>query len=211
VKVDLLDRLDTVGEEAWQGLLARAAFPSPFMSWTWQSAWLAAFGGGRRLRLLRVGNAAGELAGLLPLAEDGDGVSRLLGGLDVSDYLDLIAPAGLEEDVWAALLQSRATAPETWDLHAIRAASPSATLLPALAPAYGLRAAAAVEDRCPILDPHLNGAIEVAWAIAEPLISIGKPLDIQITATNSGLDVDVRGSGPLSTALITRLILPAES
>jgi len=152
VKVDLLDRLDTVGEEAWQGLLARAAFPSPFMSWAWQSAWLAAFGGGRRLRLLRVGNAAGELAGLLPLVEDGDGVSRLLGGLDVSDYLDLIAPAGLEEDVWAALLQSRATAPETWDLHAIRAASPSATLLPALAPAYGLRAAAAVEERCPALD-----------------------------------------------------------
>ena len=33
------------------------------------------------------------------------------------------------------------------------------------------------------------------WAIAEPLISAGKPLDIQITATNSGLDVDVRGSG----------------
>jgi 23S rRNA (uracil1939-C5)-methyltransferase len=60
-------------------------------------------------------------------------------------------------------------------------------------------------DRCPILDPHLNGAIEAAWAIAEPLIAIGKPLDIQVTATNSGLDVDVRGSGPLSTALITRL------
>ena len=65
-------------------------------------------------------------------------------------------------------------------------------------------------DRCPILDPHLNGAIEAAWAIAEPLISMGKPLDIQITATNSGLDVDVRGSGPLSTALIARLSRIAE-
>ena len=61
-------------------------------------------------------------------------------------------------------------------------------------------------DRCPILDPHLNGAIEAAWAIAEPLISMGKPLDIQVTATNSGLDVDVRGSGPLSTALITQAV-----
>ncbi len=65
-------------------------------------------------------------------------------------------------------------------------------------------------DRCPILDPHLNGAIEVAWALAEPLISIGKPLDIQVTATDSGLDVDVRGSGPLSTALITQLSRIAE-
>jgi len=60
-------------------------------------------------------------------------------------------------------------------------------------------------DRCPILDPHLNGAIEAAWAVAEPLIGMGKPLDIQITATDCGLDVDVRGSGALSTALITKL------
>lgn len=65
-------------------------------------------------------------------------------------------------------------------------------------------------DRCPILDPHLNGALEAAWAIAEPLISVGKPLDIQITATSSGLDVDVRGSGALATALIARLSDVAE-
>jgi 23S rRNA (uracil1939-C5)-methyltransferase len=60
-------------------------------------------------------------------------------------------------------------------------------------------------DRCPILDPHLDGAIEAAWAIAEPLIAMGKPLDIQVTATESGLDVDVRGSGAVSTRLITKL------
>lgn len=60
-------------------------------------------------------------------------------------------------------------------------------------------------DRCPILDPKLDGAIEAAWAVAEPLIVIGKPLDIQVTATDVGLDIDVRGSGALSTALITRL------
>jgi 23S rRNA (uracil1939-C5)-methyltransferase len=60
-------------------------------------------------------------------------------------------------------------------------------------------------DRCPILDPHLDGALEAAWALAEPLIAVGKPLDIQITATSSGLDVDVRGSGPLATALIAKL------
>jgi 23S rRNA (uracil1939-C5)-methyltransferase len=65
-------------------------------------------------------------------------------------------------------------------------------------------------DRCPILDPHLDGALEAAWAIAEPLLSVGKPLDIQITATDSGLDVDVRGSGPLATAMIARLSRVAE-
>ena len=60
-------------------------------------------------------------------------------------------------------------------------------------------------DRCPILDPQLDGAIEAAWAVAEPLIGVGKPLDIQVTATASGLDIDVRGSGPVSTKLIAKL------
>ena len=60
-------------------------------------------------------------------------------------------------------------------------------------------------DRCPILDPGLSGALDAAWALAEPLISAAKPLDIQITATDSGLDVDVRGSGPLASAMITAL------
>ena len=65
-------------------------------------------------------------------------------------------------------------------------------------------------DRCPILDPGLDGALEAAWALAEPLIAVGKPLDIQLTATENGLDVDVRGSGPLPTALLTRLSRIAE-
>jgi 23S rRNA (uracil1939-C5)-methyltransferase len=65
-------------------------------------------------------------------------------------------------------------------------------------------------DHCPILDPGLDGAIEAAWALAEPLISAGKPLDIQITATDNGLDVDVRGSGPLPAAMIAKLSRVAE-
>ena len=65
-------------------------------------------------------------------------------------------------------------------------------------------------DRCPILDPGLDGALEAAWALAEPLISAGKPLDIQITATDNGLDVDVRGSGPLPASMISTLSRVAE-
>jgi 23S rRNA (uracil1939-C5)-methyltransferase len=65
-------------------------------------------------------------------------------------------------------------------------------------------------DRCPILDPGLDGALDAAWALAEPLIATGKPLDIQITATDVGLDVDVRGSGPLPSALIATLSRLAE-
>jgi 23S rRNA (uracil1939-C5)-methyltransferase len=63
-------------------------------------------------------------------------------------------------------------------------------------------------DRCPILDPALDGAIDAAWAIAEPLttkMAVTKPLDIQLTATDNGLDVDVRGSGPLAAPLVANL------
>jgi 23S rRNA (uracil1939-C5)-methyltransferase len=65
-------------------------------------------------------------------------------------------------------------------------------------------------DRCPILDPGLSGAIEAAWAIAETLVPTAKPLDIQITATDNGLDVDVRGSGPLPATMIATLSHIAE-
>jgi 23S rRNA (uracil1939-C5)-methyltransferase len=65
-------------------------------------------------------------------------------------------------------------------------------------------------DRCPILDPALVGALDAAWALAEPILKGGKPLDIQITATKNGLDVDVRGSGPLPPSMIATLSAIAE-
>lgn len=63
-------------------------------------------------------------------------------------------------------------------------------------------------DRCPVLAPGMHGAIEVAWKISEVLKPQGKPLDIQITATNGGMDIDVRGSGALDaqrTAALARV------
>ena len=65
-------------------------------------------------------------------------------------------------------------------------------------------------DRCPILAPGLDGAIPAAWAIAEILKPTNKPLDIQMTATDSGMDVDVRGSGPLTSGRTTALAAVAE-
>ena len=65
-------------------------------------------------------------------------------------------------------------------------------------------------DRCPILAPGLDGAIPAAWAIAEILKPADKPLDIQVTATDSGMDVDVRGSGLLNSSRTTALAGVAE-
>jgi 23S rRNA (uracil1939-C5)-methyltransferase len=60
-------------------------------------------------------------------------------------------------------------------------------------------------DRCPVLAKSLDGAIKAAWAIAEVLLPAKKPLDIQATATDTGLDIDVRGSGPLTASLTAAL------
>ncbi|MBF9231865.1 class I SAM-dependent RNA methyltransferase [Microvirga sp. BT350] len=53
-------------------------------------------------------------------------------------------------------------------------------------------------DHCPIAVPALQRqAPIVARAIGKQLGAARKPLDVQITATENGLDVDVRGHGPL--------------
>jgi 23S rRNA (uracil1939-C5)-methyltransferase len=65
-------------------------------------------------------------------------------------------------------------------------------------------------DRCPVLAKSLDGAIKAAWAIAEALDPASKPLDIQATASDAGLDVDARGSGPLTAALMAALARVAE-
>jgi len=66
-------------------------------------------------------------------------------------------------------------------------------------------------DECPILAPGLAGALRAAWAVAETLKPTGKPLDIQATATDSGLDIDVRGSGTLAAERFTALARLAEA
>jgi 23S rRNA (uracil1939-C5)-methyltransferase len=60
-------------------------------------------------------------------------------------------------------------------------------------------------DRCPILNPALAGAFETARTLAAVLGSIGKPIDIQITATIGGMDIDIRGSGPLAASATMEL------
>lgn len=65
---------------------------------------------------------------------------------------------------------------------------------------------------CPITEPALKEqAPAIARAIGEHLKGPRKPLDIQITATQTGFDVDVRGYGPLKDPERLRLIDLADS
>jgi CelD/BcsL family acetyltransferase involved in cellulose biosynthesis len=149
VKVDVLDRLEAIGPAAWGALVRRSRFASPFLSWTWQREWVRTFAtAGVEIR--RVDDDEGRPIGLLPLYEREPGVWAVIGGADISDYLDVIAVAGREMDVWSALLESRAATPAlVWELHAVPGASPTVRALPALLPGV---VSATVEERCPVLD-----------------------------------------------------------
>jgi 23S rRNA (uracil1939-C5)-methyltransferase len=61
-------------------------------------------------------------------------------------------------------------------------------------------------DKCPVLTPALSEAPALARALARTLAASGKPLDILVTATESGLDVDLKGHGPLNSDETQRLV-----
>jgi CelD/BcsL family acetyltransferase involved in cellulose biosynthesis len=151
VKTDVHDSLEAVGADAWDTLHAGSRLRSPFLAWTWQREWVAVFGEGRRLEVRRVVDGTGRLVALLPLVETAPGRWLLAGGADISDYLDLIVLREREDEAWATLLGSRAADRAVWELHAVPAASPTVTAMPALAAAAGLVVTASVEERCPIL------------------------------------------------------------
>ena len=59
---------------------------------------------------------------------------------------------------------------------------------------------------CPVLAPEMSGALEATRALAECLRGLGKPLDVVVTATLAGLDIDIRGCGALGPVAQHRLI-----
>jgi 23S rRNA (uracil1939-C5)-methyltransferase len=61
-------------------------------------------------------------------------------------------------------------------------------------------------DHCPITVPALHPAPAVARRLAVPLGHGRKPLDVAVTATDQGLDVDLRGHGPVSAGVGAALV-----
>lgn len=151
MKVEALPGFEGLDEESWDRLVARSGEASVFLTWAWQTEWVRAFLDGRPLRILLVADDAGARVGLLPLYEERPRLWRIVGGEDVSDYLDLIAVTGVEAQVWTALLEHRAGEEATWELRGVRPASPTLTLLPSLAASRGFEVVPEVEERCPVL------------------------------------------------------------
>jgi len=151
MKVEAHAAFDGLDPGRWNALVEHAPTGSVFLTWQWQTAWTAAFLGGRPLQILTVLDGAGALAGLLPLYEEAPGHWRIVGGEDVSDYLDALAAPGTEQAVWEALLQHRAGERAEWELRGVRSGSSTLALLPAAAASHGLTVQAEREDRCPVL------------------------------------------------------------
>ena len=63
---------------------------------------------------------------------------------------------------------------------------------------------------CPITVPALAEAPRIAEALARDGMAEGKPLDVAVTATSAGLDVDLRGSGRPGERKIQNLISLAQ-
>jgi CelD/BcsL family acetyltransferase involved in cellulose biosynthesis len=155
--VDVVDRLEAIGPVAWGELHRGAGVRSPFLSYTWQREWVAAFAPGQPLALHAVRDDAGTLIAVLPLVEVQPALFQTIGGVDVSDYLDLLAVAGSEGGAWSALLAVQ-PGDATWELHSVPAASPTMSLLSLLSGATGVEVTIAVEERCPVLD------LPASWA-----------------------------------------------
>ena len=66
-------------------------------------------------------------------------------------------------------------------------------------------------DDCPLFGSGMMGAIQAARALSGDLRGLMKPLDIAVTATLDGLDVDLRGSGPLERAETQKLARTADA
>lgn len=58
---------------------------------------------------------------------------------------------------------------------------------------------------CPVLVPVLQNAPEIVRRAVRSLSGLGKPLDVQVTATSGGIDIDIRGAGKGAEALRLKL------
>jgi CelD/BcsL family acetyltransferase involved in cellulose biosynthesis len=128
-------------EQEWNTLVENSASDVPFLRCEYLTTWFQTLGGGEwpqgELFVVTARQENGTLAGIAPLFyttnRDGEPSLMFLGSIEISDYLDMIAPAGEEAAFMEALFDFLAGLQEpAWkslDLWNIIDSSPS---LPAL-------------------------------------------------------------------------------
>jgi hypothetical protein len=120
------DVWDTLRRE-WNPLLERSMSPVMFLTWEWQRTWWSSFGQDRELRVATLRGADQTLLGIAPLFVQNSYIDpaaelpdirvekpstsgqsartlHLIGGTEVSDYLDVLSPADRCVDLWREVL-----------------------------------------------------------------------------------------------------------
>ncbi len=150
-------------EKEWNDLLAISASHVPFLRHEYIAAWWQGLGGGEwshgELHVITARSEEGRLIGIAPLFEtdnrDGESALMLLGSIEISDYLDIIArpediPAFLE-----ALLENlendAATASSLLDWHNLLESSPTLSALQVAAEKLGWSYAQQSLQHCPYI------------------------------------------------------------
>ena len=194
----------------WNTLLGKSGTNTLFLTWEWQRTWWEWFGGESQLSIVSVRDGS-ELVGLAPLffppMRETQRTVQLVGGIEVSDYLDLLVVADHREtevylSIWQALTDD---APHSWhvlDLHNVPASSPTLRTLPGIASASGeFQITSDIEEVCPVItlpstwDQYLsllsrkqrheirrklrkaNREAEVSWYYAEDPVSLDHEVD----------------------------------
>lgn len=180
--LEVADNFDTgslVKQEEWDGLLSRAASNVVFLTRQWQETWWRHFGGaaGCQLHLLIMRDSGGALVGLAPLfvayeglpptreykrgvlrpEPEGDPLKivQFVGGIDVADYLDVMAEPERMEDVWACVLDYLVEHRGEWDaidFHSLPEWSPSREIVARLGAARDLQFKVLPEDVSPVAE-----------------------------------------------------------
>lgn len=151
-------------ESAWAKLHERSATATFFNSVTYARLWWRHFGLPRTLQVWTVWEEE-RLLGVAPLYEttDEQGVKllRFVGGVDVSDYLDVVTEPGREEELLATLLAAWAEVPccSVLDFHALPHASPSREVFLRLGSTFGFTVEQEREELRPVisLPPNVGG------------------------------------------------------
>lgn len=162
----------------WNALLQRSTTNVLFMTWEWQRAWWESFGAGKDLHLFAIRDEGHSLVAICPLFLQQTFIAResplpeisverpkaiahgeprqavhLVGGTEVSDYLDIIALPERHQEACTLLVD--ALAQEDWqilDLRCIPALSPTVEVVSELAKSHGWEVQLAREDVCPIVE-----------------------------------------------------------
>jgi CelD/BcsL family acetyltransferase involved in cellulose biosynthesis len=142
----------------WNSLLRASSANTVFSTWEWQTTWWKHLSVGE-LWLTAVRDNDGQLIGILPcyrcMSSAGERSIRLVGCVEVADYLDLIIREGQEETVYRAFIEALLSdAAPPWDvveLCNLAEGSPTRTILPEVARVAGLQVNVLEEDVCPII------------------------------------------------------------